>query len=76
MLRRSPGLPQRRTRGGKRLPAREMSQGDLAERLSTQRENINRALSGRSGEIPVLWVKMLDVLDLELIAVPRNSLTK
>jgi len=49
-----------------------MSQGELSRVLSVPRPNITRALSGRSGEIPDLWARMLDALDLELIAVPRQ----
>lgn len=54
------------------LERKGMSQGELSRVLSVPRPNITRALSGRSGEIPDLWARMLDALDLELIAVPRQ----
>ena len=39
--------------------------------LDVPRPNINRALMGRSGEVPKLWQNILETLDLELTAVPR-----
>ena len=58
------------------LETKGMSQGELARVLDVPRPNITRALSGRSGEIPTLWVRMLETLELELIAVPRASQVK
>ena len=55
------------------MAARGMSQSELSRVLDIPRPNINRALVGRSGEVPKLWQNILETLDLELTAVPRTG---
>lgn len=55
------------------MKQRELSQGELARRLSVERPSITRLLSGTSGKVPQLWQEVLDELGLELIAVPKQE---
>lgn len=51
-----------------KLESRGLSQADLAKAVGMERPNVTRMLAGRSGQIPDNWQKILDFLDLELIA--------
>ena len=57
-----------------RLKAKGMSRADLARTLSKTPQEISRALNGgaRGGSIPPLWAAILEALDLELTAQPRQ----
>ena len=55
---------------------RNISQTKLAEKLAMSRVNLTRLLSGRSGQVPESWQKVLDELDLELVAVPKGADTR
>ena len=50
-----------------------LNQTSLAKRVSMSRVNLVRLLSGRSGQVPESWQKVLDELDLELVAVPKGA---
>ena len=45
----------------------------LAELTGMQQPNVTRLLTGRSGSIPESWQKILDALNLELVAVPKGT---
>lgn len=51
-----------------KLESRGLSQADLAKAVGMERPNVTRMLAGRSGQIPDNWQKILDFLDLELVA--------
>ncbi len=55
---------------------KNLSQTKLAEKLSMSRVNLTRLLSGRSGQVPESWQKVLDELGLELVAVPKGADTR
>lgn len=52
---------------------KKITQGDLSRALDIPRPSITRALSGRSGAVPLVWQKMLDLLQLELTVQPREG---
>ena len=52
---------------------RDLNQTTLAKRVSMSRVNLVRLLSGRSGQVPESWQKVLDELGLELVAVPKGA---
>lgn len=52
---------------------RNISQTMLADKVAMSRVNLVRLLSGRSGQVPEGWQKVLDELELELIAVPKGA---
>lgn len=43
----------------------------LAQLTEIEQPNVTRLLKGRSGKIPDSWQKILDALDLELVAQPK-----
>ena len=45
----------------------------LAELTGIQRPNVTRLLTGQSGTIPDNWQKVLDALDLKLVAQSREG---
>lgn len=55
------------------LQARGITQTQLAEITGIERPNITRLLSGSVGKVPDNWQKILDVLDMELVAQPKAS---
>ena len=55
------------------LQARGITQTQLAELTGIERPNITRLLSGSVGKVPDNWQKILDVLDMELVAQPKAS---
>ena len=52
---------------------KDLNQTTLAKRVSMSRVNLVRLLSGRSGQVPESWQKVLDELGLELAAVPKGA---
>ncbi len=52
---------------------KDLNQTTLAKRVSMSRVNLVRLLSGRSGQVPESWQKVLDELGLELVAVPKGA---
>jgi transcriptional regulator with XRE-family HTH domain len=55
-----------RQRVRQRMKEKGLSTYKLADLVETVQPNISRILSGRSGSIPELWVKVFDALGLEL----------
>ena len=57
---------------------RELTQMEFAQRLGMTQPALAKMLTGRTGQIPESWQKVLDELDLKLVAVPRgdNALDK
>lgn len=45
----------------------------LADLLDMKQPNVTRVLTGRSGNIPNSWQKILDIFELELVAVPKGT---
>lgn len=55
------------------LKRKQMTQAEIAEQIGLQQSDVARLLTGRVGRIPDNWQKLLDALELDLIAVPRNK---
>lgn len=55
------------------LAERDMSQTDLAEKIGVSRQYVSRIMQGQVGKIPPAWQRILDALDLDLVAVPRDK---
>ncbi len=53
------------------LAERDMTQRDLAEKLGIAPQHVSDLIRGKTGKIPASWQKMLEALDLELVAVPK-----
>lgn len=43
-----------------------LTQAELARRTDMERSNLHRLLSGKSGQVPDSWQRVLDALGLEL----------
>ena len=56
-----------------RMRERGLSQEALGEAVGMSQPNIARILSGRSGKVPQSVQEILEVLDLELVAVPKGT---
>lgn len=55
------------------MQERGITQTALAEQLGVFRPNLNRVLNGQSGNIPKMWSDVLDVLELDVVAVKRGG---
>jgi ribosome-binding protein aMBF1 (putative translation factor) len=49
------------------LARRDDKQARLAERIGVTRQYLNDVLRGKAGNVPAVWQKILDELDLELV---------
>lgn len=58
------------------LAERDMNQKDLAEKVGMKPQYISDLLTGRVGQIPSTWTRVLEALDLELVAVPKGESRK
>jgi hypothetical protein len=53
-----------------------MSRADLARAINKTPQEITRALNGGrdgGGKIPTIWIAILDALNLQLKAIPRDE---
>lgn len=55
------------------LKERGISQKDFAQSIDLEPPNLSRLLNGHSGRIPENWQRILDALELDLIAIPRKK---
>lgn len=55
------------------IRTQKLTQLQLAERLEVKQPSVAAVLSGKRGTIPQSLVDVLDVLGLELIAVPKGA---
>ena len=55
------------------LAERDMNQSDLARAVGMKPQYISDLLTGRVGRIPTTWARVLEALDLELVAVPKGD---
>lgn len=53
------------------LAERDMTQSDLAEKIGVSPQYVSRIMQGQVGKIPAAWVRILEALDLELVAAKR-----
>jgi transcriptional regulator with XRE-family HTH domain len=56
-----------------RMKSRELTQRELAKRTDMHETNLARLLAGRSGTINQSWQRVLEELNLELVAVPKGT---
>lgn len=58
-----------------RLKEKGMTRADLARAIGRTPQTITRALNGGEGggSVPPLWAAMLEALDLELSAAPKDG---
>lgn len=57
----------------KALKERGISQKDFAQSIDLEPPNLSRLLNGHSGRIPENWQRILDALELDLVAIPRKK---
>ena len=50
----------------RRIEEKGLTQAEIARAIGMERPNVTRMLTGRSGQAPDNWVKLLDLLGLEL----------
>lgn len=55
------------------LAKKDYSQADLARELGMAPQYLSDIMRGRVGKIPAAWQRILDALDLELVARPRGE---
>jgi transcriptional regulator with XRE-family HTH domain len=55
------------------LAERDMTQSDLAEKIGVSPQYVSRIMQGQVGKIPPAWLRILDTLGLELVAMPKGS---
>lgn len=53
------------------LKAKGLTQAEAADQIGLKQSDVARLLTGRVGRVPENWQKLLDALDLELIAIPK-----
>lgn len=56
-----------------RLAERDLKQGDLAQLVGMKPQYISRLMTGNVGRVPEAWLKVLDALDLQLVAIPKGE---
>ncbi|QLG10996.1 helix-turn-helix transcriptional regulator [Deinococcus sp. D7000] len=54
------------------LKGKKLTQAEIADAIGLQQSDVARLLTGRVGRVPENWQKLLDALDLELIAIPKK----
>ncbi len=55
------------------LAKRDTNQAKLAERIGVSRQHVNNVMRARSGNVPGVWQRIFDELDLDLVVVPRGE---
>lgn len=55
------------------LAERDMTQADLARDTGMKPQYVSELLTGKAGKIPTSWTRVLDALDLELVAVKKGT---
>ncbi len=55
------------------LARRDAKQSRLAESIGVSRQFLNNVLRGKAGNVPDVWQKILDELDLELVVRPKGD---
>lgn len=54
------------------MQEKALSQGELARQTGLVRPAVSKLLNGSVGRVPENWQRILDALDLELVAVPKH----
>lgn len=55
------------------MAERAITQGELARKTGLVRPAVSKLLNGSVGRVPENWQRILDALDLELIAIPKRK---
>lgn len=54
------------------LARRDTNQAQLAEQVGVSRQYVNNLMRARAGNVPEVWQRILDALDLELVVQPKT----
>lgn len=54
------------------MKQRELTQSELAQRLGMTQPALAKMLTGRTGQVPESWQRVLDELGLQLVAIPKT----
>ena len=57
------------------LARRNMKQTQLAEEIGRSRQQLSAVMQGQAGNLPDIWERIFDKLDLELIPVPKDKVS-
>lgn len=55
------------------MVAKSLTRQELGFQIKTGASNVTRALNGRSGRVPELWQSILDALELQIVAIPKQK---
>ena len=55
------------------LAKKDMKRAELAEKLGMKRQYLTEVLNGKVATLPKSWIKILDELNLKLVAVPDEE---
>lgn len=55
------------------LAKRDYTQADLARQIGMKPQQLSSMMRGKVSKMPANWQKVLDALDLELVAVPKGD---
>ena len=55
------------------LARKNIKQSQLADNIGVSRQYLSAYLRGKQGDLPKLWSKVFDELDLELVVVSKNG---
>lgn len=55
------------------LAKRRASQAQLADEVGVSRQYISDLMNGKSGNVPAVWSRIFDELDLELAVTPKTK---
>jgi transcriptional regulator with XRE-family HTH domain len=65
-----------RTDVGNAMTKQNINQSQLAQRIGVTRQYLNNYLNGKAGDVPRLWQKIFDELDLELVTKGKEKVPR
>ena len=54
------------------LAKRDSTQARLAQKIGVSRQHVNNVMRARAGNVPTVWQRIFDELDLELTVRPKG----
>lgn len=55
------------------IARRASNQAHLAEKVGVSKQYISDVMRARAGNVPAVWQRIFDELDLDLVVVPKNT---